>query len=79
MEKMQDGLYKVFGTDGPGDFAGADEPVQVTSHGLEGSSFKSYDVLARMIELARGYEMKINVIKELADMSDSAQSLMQVN
>ena len=79
MEKMSDGLFKVFGADGPGDFAGADEPVQVTSHGLEGSSVKSYDVLTRMIEIERGYEMKINIIKELADISDNAQSLMQVN
>jgi len=79
LEKMEDGLFKVEEADGPGDFAGADEPVQVSSHGLEGSSVKSYDVLARMIEIERGYEMKINIIKELADISDNALSMMQVN
>ena len=79
LEKMEDGLFKVLGADGPGDFAGADEPVQVTSHGLEGSSVKSYDVLTRMIEIERAFEMKIRVIKELGDLSETSQSLMQVN
>lgn len=79
LEKMKDGLLKVEEADGPGDFAGADEPVYVSSHGLEGSAVKSYDVLTRMIEIERGYEMKINIIKELSDLSANAQSLMQVN
>lgn len=79
LEKMEDGLFKVEEADAPGDFTGSDEPVVVTSHALEGSSVKSYDVLSRMIEIERGYEMKINIIKELADMSDSANSMMQVN
>ena len=51
----------------------------MTTHGLEGSSVKSYDVLTRMIEIERGYEVKVNIIKELGDMSESAMSLMQVN
>jgi len=46
---------------------------------LEGSSVKSYDVLTRMIEIERAFEMKIRVIKELGDLSETSQSLMQVN
>ena len=53
--------------------------MTVTPFGLEGSSVKSYDVLTRMIEIERSYELKVNVIKELGDMSETSQSLMQVS
>jgi len=79
LEKTADGLFKLLGSDGPADFEGADEPVLVTTHGLEGSSVKSYDVLTRMIEIERAYELKVNIIKALSDMSEDSQSLMQVN
>jgi flagellar basal body rod protein FlgF len=79
LEKMEDGLFKVLGAEATGDFEGADAPVQVTSQALEGSSVKSYDVLTRMIEIERGYEMKINIIKALGDMGEKSQSLMQLN
>jgi flagellar basal body rod protein FlgF len=36
-------------------------------------------VLTRMIEIERGYEMKINIIKALGDMGEKSQSLMQLN
>ena len=67
------------GTENPGDFVGAAGPVTITPFGLEGSSVKSYDVLTRMIEIERSYELKVNVIKELGDMSETSQSLMQVS
>ena len=79
LEKMEDGIFKVLGAEATGDFEGADAPVQVTSQALEGSSVKSYDVLTRMIEIERGYEMKINIIKALGDMGEKSQSLMQLN
>ena len=79
LEKTEDGLFKVMGTENPGDFVGAAGPVTITPFGLEGSSVKSYDVLTRMIEIERSYELKVNVIKELGDMSETSQSLMQVS
>ena len=79
LEKMEDGLFKVLGAETTGDFEGSDVPVQITNQALEGSSVKSYDVLTRMIEIERGYEMKINIIKALGDMGEKSQSLMQLN
>ena len=79
LDKTEDGLFKPADSDEPEDFEGAEESVYVTTHGLEGSSVKSYDVLTRMIEIERSYEVKVNIIKELGDMSESAMSLMQVN
>ena len=79
LDKTVDGLFKPAESNVPEDFEGADEPVFVTTHGLEGSSVKSYDVLTRMIEIERAYELKVNIIKELGDLSETSQSLMQVN
>jgi flagellar basal-body rod protein FlgF len=78
LEKTQDGLFKVEGAEEPGDFEGGDEVVLITPFGLEGSSVKSYDVLTRMIEIERAFEIKINIIKELSDMSQKSTSLMQI-
>ncbi len=79
LDKTPDGLFKPLTSNTPEDFEGADEQVLVTTHGLEGSSVKSYDVLTRMIEIERAYELKIKIIKELSDLSENSQSLMQVN
>ena len=79
LDKTEDGLFKPLGSYEPRDFDGADETVLVTTHGLEGSSVKSYDLLTRMIEIERSYELKVNIIKELSDMSETSQSLMKVN
>ena len=78
LEKMEDGLFKPEGFEQPGDFEGSEEPVYVTTHGLEGSSAKTYDILTRMIELERSFEIKVNIIKELSDLSQDSNSLMQV-
>ena len=78
LEKMEDGLFKPEGFEQPGDFEGSEGPVYVTTHGLEGSSAKTYDILTRMIELERSFEIKVNIIKELSDLSQDSNTLMQV-
>ena len=78
LEKTKDGLFKPSGFNEPADFVGSDEPVFVTPFGLEGSSVKSYDVLTRMIEIERAFEIKINIIKELSDMAEKSTSLISV-
>jgi flagellar basal-body rod protein FlgF len=78
LEKTKDGLFKVEGTEEPGDFEDGGQEVVITPFGLEGSSVKSYDVLTRMIEIERAFEIKINIIKELSDMSQKSTSLMQI-
>ena len=60
-----------------GDFEGGDNQVRVTSQALEGSSVKTYDVLAQMIEIERSYEMKINIVEQLKELDDSSATLMQ--
>ena len=76
MEKTTDGLFKVYGAP-VGDFEGGENQVRVTSQALEGSSVKTYDVLAQMIEIERSYEMKINIVEQLKELDDSSSTLMQ--
>lgn len=77
LEKMEDGLFKVLG-ELPGDFVGGENTIYVTDRALEGSSVKTFDVLAQMIELERSYEMKINIVKTLSELGESSNSLMRV-
>ena len=77
LEKMEDGLFKVVG-EPPGDFAGGDNTIYVTDRALEGSSVKTFEILAQMIELERSYEMKINIVKTLSELGESSNSLMRV-
>ena len=77
LEKMEDGLFKVMGQP-PGDFAGTGDAVLVSNRTLEGSSVKTFDILAQMIELERSYEMKINIVKQLSDLGESSSTLMQL-
>lgn len=79
LEKMEDGLFKPEGFAEPTDFQGSEDPVFVTSQALEGSSAKTYDVLTQMIELERSYEIKINIIKELSDLNQTSNTLMQLS
>jgi flagellar basal body rod protein FlgF len=76
---MEDGLFKPEGFAEPTDFQGSEDPVFVTSQALEGSSAKTYDVLTQMIELERSYEIKINIIKELSDLNQTSNTLMQLS
>ena len=76
LEKTPDGLFKVYGQP-VGDFEGGENLVRVTSQALEGSSVKTYDVLAQMIEIERSYEMKINIVEQLKELDDSSTTLMQ--
>ncbi len=75
--KMADGLFKVEG-EPPGDFTGGENQIFVTDRALEGSSVKTFDILAQMIELERSYEMKINIVKTLSELGESSNSLMRV-
>ena len=75
--KMEDGLFKVEG-EPPGDFTGGENQIFVTDRALEGSSVKTFAILAQMIELERAYEMKINIVKTLSELGESSNSLMRV-
>lgn len=75
MEKSSDGLFRL----GDGSTADADGSVAVQSKALEQSNVNVAKTLVNMIELARQYEMQINVIKTSQENADAAAQLMQLS
>jgi flagellar basal-body rod protein FlgF len=74
LEKGADGLFRL-----PDDeVAPADASVTVASGALEQSNVNIAETLVNMIELARVYEMQINVIKSAEEDADVAAQMMQM-
>ena len=75
LQKGEDGLLRL-----PDDeVAAADASVSVISGGLEQSNVNVARTLVNMIELARQYEMQVNVIKTSEENADAAAQLMSLN
>lgn len=74
LQKGEDGLLRV----ADGASADADASVTITSGALEQSNVNVAKTLVNMIELARQYEMQINVVKTSKENADAAASLMRL-
>ena len=74
LSKGDDGLLRLR----EGDTADADAAVTLTSGALEQSNVNVARTLVNMIELARQYEMQINVIKTTRENADSAAQMMRL-
>lgn len=61
-----------------GEDASPDAEVRVTSGALEQSNVNVARTLVNMIELARQYEMQVNVIKTASEDADSAAQLLRL-
>lgn len=75
IEKREDGLFYVR----DGGIAAPDAGVQVRAGALEESNVNIARTLVNMIELARQYEMQVNVIKTAQENADAAAQLMQLS
>ena len=74
LQKGDEGLLRMDG-DGPNT---ADATVKLTSGALELSNVNVAKTLVNMIELARQYEMQVNVIKTTQENADTAAQLMRL-
>ena len=75
IEKGSDGLFYLK----DGEVADPDGSVTVQSGALENSNVNVAKTLVNMIELARQYEMQINVIKTSEENADAAAQMMRMN
>ena len=73
VEKAADGLFYL----ADGGVAEADGSVTVQSGALEQSNVNIARTLVNMIELARQYEMQVNVIKTSEENADTAATMMR--
>jgi flagellar basal-body rod protein FlgF len=74
LTKGADGLFRL----PEGEIADADAEVTITSGALEQSNVNIARTLVNMIELARQYEMQINLIKTSEENADAAAQVMQL-
>ena len=74
LQKGADGLLRM----ADGEIAAADADVSIMSGALEQSNVNVAKTLVNMIELARQYEMQINVIKTSEENADAAAQLMRL-
>ena len=75
LSKGADGLFYLE----EGAIADADATVEIQSGALEGSNVNVAKTLVNMIELARQYEMQVNLIKEADENANAAAQLMNIS
>lgn len=73
--KGEDGLFYLE----DGAIADPDAGVKITNGALEQSNVNVAMTLVNMIELARQYEMQVNLIKESEENADAAAQMMQLS
>jgi flagellar basal-body rod protein FlgF len=74
LQKGADGLFRL----PEGEVADADASVTLMSGALEQSNVNVAKTLVNMIELARQYEMQVNVIKASEENADAAAQMMSL-
>ena len=74
---MRDGLFTADGQDG-GDFGTGPLAVSVTSEMLEGSSASAMDVMVQMMAGQRSFEMKMKLISQFMDLSETNNTMMRL-
>jgi flagellar basal-body rod protein FlgF len=74
LQKGEDGLFYL----PEGEIADADASVKVTGGALERSNVNVAKTLVNMIELARQYEMQVNLIKTSEENADAAAQMLQL-
>jgi flagellar basal body rod protein FlgF len=74
---MRDGLFTAEGQDG-GDFETGPQVVSVTSEMLEGSSASAMDVMVQMMAGQRSFEMKMKLISQFMDLSETNNTMMRL-
>ena len=77
LRKMRDGLFTADGQDG-GDFETGPLAVSVTSEMLEGSSSSAMDVMVQMMAGQRSFEMKMKLISQFMDLSETNNTMMRL-
>ncbi|MFO8156055.1 MAG: flagellar basal-body rod protein FlgF [Pseudomonadota bacterium] len=75
MEKGEDGLFRMAN----GEPAPMDGNVRVVGGAVEGSNVNAVESLTRMIELQRGYERQVKIMKAADENAQQTTQVMRVN
>jgi len=79
LERREDGLYKVVGKPPNEDIPVTGKFVSLTPETLEGSNVNAMEVMVKLMDQSRSFEMQVNVIKQNKDVDESGGTMMRAS
>jgi flagellar basal-body rod protein FlgF len=78
LERREDGLFRVVGKPNE-DIPVTGKLTTLTAQTLEGSNVNAMEVMVKLMDQSRSFEMQVNVIKQSKDVDESGGSMMRAN
>ena len=78
LERREDGLYRVVGKPNE-DIPVTGSLVSLTPETLEGSNVNAMEVMVKLMDQSRSFEMQVNVIKQSKDVDESGGTMMRAS
>jgi flagellar basal-body rod protein FlgF len=77
LERREDGLYKVVGKAKGEDIPVTGKLATLTPETLEGSNVNAMEVMVKLMDQSRSFEMQVNVIKQSKEIGESGGTMMR--
>jgi len=79
LERREDGLYKIVGKPTNEDIPVTGKLATLTPETLEGSNVNAMEVMVKLMDQSRSFEMQVNVIKQNKDVDESGGTMMRAS
>ena len=79
LERREDSLYKVVGKPTGEDIPLTGKLATLTPETLEGSNVNAMEVMVKLMDQSRSFEMQVNVIKQNKDVDESGGTMMRTS
>ena len=79
LERREDSLYKVVGKPNNEDIPVTGKLATLTPETLEGSNVNAMEVMVKLMDQSRSFEMQVNVIKQNKDVDESGGTMMRAS
>ena len=79
LERREDSLYKIVGKPANEDIPLTGNLATLTPETLEGSNVNAMEVMVKLMDQSRSFEMQVNVIKQNKDVDESGGTMMRAS
>jgi len=79
LERREDSLYKIVGKPVGEDIPVTGKLATLTPETLEGSNVNAMEVMVKLMDQSRSFEMQVNVIKQNKDVDESGGTMMRAS
>jgi len=79
LERREDSLYKIVGKPNNEDIPVTGKLATLTPETLEGSNVNAMEVMVKLMDQSRSFEMQVNVIKQNKDVDESGGTMMRAS